>query len=472
MTQIKLRGFKLNTIVDRLALDLLTIIQDHLMDESFDMSDANQRDALHLRILLLLSRADYVNQLLFRDYGKTEAQVWHRMPSSHSSMPQGTSRRIHDQAITYLFKVLSRALTLAQNRKDKPTNMHVLLQYLCRFGFPPFWVEAQLKRDPKIRSSEGGERSFQRTAKIFELLIQKSSRSVSAIALRRRLEYGPYWLLANESSAEVPEEISLFDVLKAMPVPIDPVFVDDDNIQKVFARILDALNERYMLLRACGLDPELWLDREGPSIAVLKDMAKLRRCTEKKQQTEQEQNSKWGVVSHFRFCFREFQGERKKFAGCKDFDEFASTEAGSIMLNQPPISLNMAAADLEGEHAGHDSAETVAGTQQDPSEELSNQIDIKAQCRYIVEKNPKLFDELMKHVFVEILGSGCSLYDPVVWNDPVFLKLLSSSPLYDNLSRDECAKKIFRKANQLVNKGLSRCESRNGLFSHEQEMQR
>ena len=92
--EASLRGFKFRTIIDRFAWDLLLILRDSLVADSFDSDQAK------LRILMTLSdvaedggegdfqtnntpsrpksrRNSYVNNLLFRDFSAAKDTVWH-----------------------------------------------------------------------------------------------------------------------------------------------------------------------------------------------------------------------------------------------------------------------------------------------------------------------------------------------------------------------------------------------------------
>lgn len=69
MSGITPRGFKLNSIVDKLAFDLLIILGDALTEPTLN------QERLVLRILLTLSKKHYVNELLFRDFNLSNDMV-------------------------------------------------------------------------------------------------------------------------------------------------------------------------------------------------------------------------------------------------------------------------------------------------------------------------------------------------------------------------------------------------------------
>src|SRR5262245_23527252 len=76
------RGFKINTILDRLALDMLRIFDQCLTTAPFD------RDRFHIAVLLTLSRRVYVTNLLYRDFRVDHADQWHSYV-----LPEGGSAR-------------------------------------------------------------------------------------------------------------------------------------------------------------------------------------------------------------------------------------------------------------------------------------------------------------------------------------------------------------------------------------------
>ena len=137
------RGFQINTILDRLALDVLGILQQCLVSAPLD------RDRLHLAILLTLSRRVYVEGLLYRDYRVDRDSQWYSW-----SLPDGSTARIHEQGIVYLHKVLARRPKLARRLKHEPGNMQLLLGLLCRYGPAEHgWRAAEIRRDRDARGA-------------------------------------------------------------------------------------------------------------------------------------------------------------------------------------------------------------------------------------------------------------------------------------------------------------------------------
>ncbi len=157
------RGFKLRTIIDRFTWDLLLILRESLIADSFDP------EHLKLQILMTLSdvlektveidsgstnqsqrksyRSSYVKHLLFRDFSTPKDLIWYSFDLPATKISPAQTIRIHDEAITYLSSVLERRLTLAQNLKEKPTNLHLLFtRFAIHSSRHPDWKSAQAIR--------------------------------------------------------------------------------------------------------------------------------------------------------------------------------------------------------------------------------------------------------------------------------------------------------------------------------------
>ncbi|MGH6914343.1 MAG: hypothetical protein ACREH3_11635, partial [Geminicoccales bacterium] len=264
------------------------------------------------------------------------------------------------------------------------------------------------------------------------------------------------WLVRDECTAEVPEEMSLFDVVEATPVPLDPAFADDAEVQRILVRVLDALNERYMLLRACGLDPEVWHDRDEPSIARLREMKQLRRPAEELLRLAIETDN----IEAYRRTFGDLKGKTKQFAGCASFDEFASTEHGMALLRYASLSLDEPiATDDEGdERALHESI--ADPNAEDVEDSVTRRLAAGQWVRLLIEHQPDWFDPLMRHFFLEVIGAGRPIHgapgDPGVLRDAAFQQLIESYPELSVLDEGELAEGLCRRAEEIIKRGLRR----------------
>jgi len=446
------RGFQINTVLDRLALDMLGILEQCLIRAPLD------RDRLHLAILLTLSRRLYVEGLLYRDYRLDRDSQWYRW-----TLPDGGAARIHEQAIVYLHKVLARRPKLARRLRDEPGNMQLLLALLCRYGPPRHdWQTVEIRRDPTLEAQ--GEAPDFLTPLALELAAQRArlGDGYSEDSRRRRGEYGPLWLIRGECRAEVPEEMALFDVLDALPLPLLAAFAEDPELQRMLVRVLDALNERYTLLRSCGLDPEVWHDRDEPSIARLRDMKQLRKPAEEMMRLGIEDDN----VDAYRRAFNQLKGGEKQFAGCATFDEFATTEHGMAMLRYASLSLDdVIGTDGEGEEwARH---ETLADPDAVDVEDAVTRRRAAGQwAQMLIDDRPDWFDPLMAYFFREVIGNERTIHgvpgDPGVLRDEEFKRLIESYPELNVLDEGELADQLCQRAEAIIKRGLRRQASPDG----------
>jgi len=471
------RGFKFKTIIDRFAWDLLLILHESLAQVTLDS------DHLKLRILMTLSdvsgrsdttdagfdqrphqrpyRSSYVKNLLFRDFSADKDAIWHAFDLPATTKDQARRVRIHDEAITYLSSVLERRLTLAQNLKEKPTNLHLLFVVLSRHSTRhPDWRTARACRDHDHHAANQ-ERAYFRVCEQ-ELAKQRARLGArfGAISRRRREEFGPLWLVVNECKAELPEEFSLFDACNALPLALEPEFIHDTQLQKNLIRVLDALNERYKLLRSAGLPPQTWLEKSDPSISVLRDLKQLRADAYEQLGAGQGRD----LASALRSAFdKKYAAEgRKKIAGCRNFGELAATEYGMALLKYSALSLDQSAVnESEGDLLLH---EAIPGT--DFEEGLIQSIfarlgDDFDWVRYLMDARPELFDDVTTMFFQQAIGldrplDGASADRPL-FSDRNFRDLLNDHPHYKNMEHREMAEHLIEQANKIIDQGIDLC---------------
>ena len=235
MADQAIRGFKINTILDRLAVDMLGLAENQLTARQFD------RDRYYLSILLTLSKKLYISQLLYRDFRAAGDQQWHRYQLGANKVA-----KVHEQSIVYLHQVLMRRLKLAKRLKHEPGNMHLLLAQLARFGAEGGdWASVELRRDPAMRANDDDAAFSNLVATTLAAQRAALGDDFGNEARRRREEYGPLWLIRPPNAAEMPEEMSWFDVIDAAPAPLRAGFTADVETQRLVVRVLDSLNERY-----------------------------------------------------------------------------------------------------------------------------------------------------------------------------------------------------------------------------------
>ena len=390
MADQTIRGFKINTILDRLAVDMLGLLEGQLAAPAFD------RDRYYLSILLTLSKKLYLSQLLYRDFRVAGDQQWHRYQLSG-----GKTAKVHEQGIVYLHQVLMRRLKLARRLKHEPGNMHLLLAQLARFGgVGEGWSGVEIRRDPALEADDEAP-DFQ-TPLAAALAAQRAAlgEGFGDEARRRREQYGPLWLIRPPNVAEMPEEMSWFDVIDAAPVPLATGFTGDVETQRLVVRVLDSLNERYTLLRSCGLDPERWHERDTPSIAKLRELKRLRHQAEDylRQSIEDE------AVRSYRRAFDDLVADGGQLAGFASFDDFATSEVGMAILRYPIQSLDDAIGgeDDDDDRSRHDVLADEDA--EDIEESLARQEAAGDWVSRLITDRPGWFDPAMRYFFRASFG--------------------------------------------------------------------
>lgn len=439
-----IRGFQLNTILDRLALDMLPVLEDCLTRASFE------RDRFYLWILATLSRRRYLDGLLFRNFRADPTGEWHRF-----RLPDGSTIRVHEQSIVYLEKVLARRPRLARRLRHEPGNMHLLLGLMARHGAPEHgWSTARVRRDARLTARDDEPSFNEPLARALAAQRVRLGDGYGEDSARRRREYGPIWLIRDGCAAELPEEMSLFDVSEAAPVPLQAGFTEDHEVQRMVARVLDSLNERYMLLRACGLDPEVWHDRDEPSISRLRDLKRLRKPAEEllRLQIESEADAAW------RRAFDEVK-DGPTLGGFATFDAFATSEVGLAMLRHGTLSLDdpLGEDDEGDERSRH---ETLAAPGEPVDEGVLRRREAGGWIAHLIELEPDLFDPVMVQFFTQVIAQGRPIHaeggTAGVLDDLAFRRLVRSDPELAALDAGELGERLYERAQAIIAKGLER----------------
>ncbi len=468
---------KPNTVLYRLAQDLLTIFKDTLTAEAFDPTDPADREGLHLRILAQLSQPYYVSKLLFHDFSKSRQESFHFLKDLSGKPllgPDGKPVRIADQAITYLYEVLHRRLGLAKVNvsRGKPTNMHELLTHLCRRGPGGWhWRQAEIQRSLAGKESRVENLAFARTKKALKNQINRLGKNYSAESRSAREQHGPYWLRAGDCVAEAPEELSLFhDVLEAVPKPLQAGFADDWDIRLYLLKVLESLNERYKLLRSCGFEPTAWLDRESFSIAVLREMTQLKTKARRFLQSHPMSTE----VAAFEKTFEVLRNDRPHYCGHRPFADFLATEEGSILIGLPARGQysrpDSEESSPEGEDWPTDGPDDVAddgarldGIDEDAVDDLdplaalidsmSDKLKLKEQLKQLIITQPAIDqDPLRRFFFLEVIPERIG--DRSLLENAQFLKLIAAHPEFAGLSAEQSYSKLIREFVKLAQRAI------------------
>lgn len=433
-------------IVTKLSFDILKILHDALTD----ITPLNQ-NRLVVQILLTLSHGIYVNGLLFRDFASNKKkESWHTWQVSGNKQI-----RIHQHSIIYLETVLMRRLTLANNLEEKPSNMHRLLKRFCQHGPREYrWEQVELQRDKNCKGNCEDQEFFQRIARPLKVQCQKLNNRFGEISQRRRKQYGPLWLRLDHCAVEVPEELALFfEVLEVLPRPLRPNFAHCVELKNILTRVLESLNERYMLLRSCGLNPEEWMERDEPSVSNLREMKKLRQVARSLlKEGKDSPNSVWEA---YQKAFKSLQGTQKKFAGCQNFKEFVVSDYGMIMLSYP-IPIYPVSSEEEDENREGPEETNRPNNEENFEKKIIN----REHMQRFTCAHPELFynNKVMLYFFIEIL-SGHQPFPPLEMD---FKKLLDTDPRYAPLSEEERVKVLAEHAEEIMKQWSKRLHKKRG----------
>ena len=448
------------TVLQTLARDLGNILAENLKP------GPRARDRVTLAVLLLFSgqspRASYYRwNLLFRDFAHAEHDQ--TLP-----LPDGRTTTLPAEAIRYVDEVLwLRRLTLANNLKDRPSNIHLLFERNCQLNEDSAtWSAAVVGRDPTAAGVDGDIPSA--TLNALKRQLQRLGDGYGDISKRRQAEFGRLWLSLHRGRAEVPEEMSVDDVVDASPLPLQDGFHKDKEFTKRLLRVIEALNERYMQLRACGLKPDEWLAQDRPSINQL---AELRGLRLQAQRYEQE-----GLALHAAYerAFGEGLAANggKKFGGFTGFEEFLQDAVGVEMMrlvasghgSQERVSA------LADESEGEDPAQEIAFDDSPPAsgddddgeeeqayeedfypEEMDEEVDTQNVFCRLTELYPEQFSPIMRHYFCEVLALTGDVNGQIrAMNDPAFVGWLKNDDRFGKLSGPGLEDALFRQAEALI----------------------
>jgi hypothetical protein len=407
-----------------------------------EASNQDAFDALKAEIEAFRCANPYLRNLLFRDYQAAPASLWQVVPM------KGFGRvRVHSEAILYVDEVLLlRRLQLARKIGDKPTNLHCLLESLCRFSRAAGeWAETEIRRLP----SSGVRQEVDWFFGVVEALRQQRERlgdNIGATARNRRAQSGPYWLLAGACAEEVGEELALREALEIAPVPLRKGFAGDESFAKLLRAVVDALNRHYALLRGCGLLPADWLGRDDLSIDRLKELVGLR-----KQAVAGDDWKDGRREAAFRRAFEERLAVCKgSVVGFEDFADWLDSDVGEAMLQR--------GAGQEASLSGwFDDGEEDFDP---PDENASGAIDFALTLEDIMEDaGPRLAaNPVLNMFFAEVLVAGREFMgrdgharDPrFLINDKDFDRLLDADPRYAGLDAAGVSAQLSASAHVLI----------------------
>lgn len=452
------------TIVWRLAADLHRLLQRELARPHYD------EENVAWGLLLILSREPYRSELLFRDYDLTSADLWvttagddqdpDAQDAAADAPAPGHADRVFKPAESYLAQVLCRRLTLANNLMDRPTNMHTLLGLLAAHGpTGQGWSKVQVARAAIPPATALAPPYFARIARTLAAQVRRLTQ-YGGISARRRADYGPIWLTIPGCAAELAEELTLWDCLAALPVPVERDL--DEASQHQLVRVLESLNEKYGLLRSCGLDPDQWHEAPGLSVDRLKKLHSLR----KQAITLLVRAPNGGAVAPetaYAKAFEALQTDGKPLAGFCDFNDFVRSPVGEQMIHRGPRSLEEPIRISDDDTLPFGS--TIAAADHDPDPDTGQgrtgpecEADQLAGLAYVIEQCPGIRGNPVLDWFARAtLLAGRPVHGAGgVLANTSFRQLLATSKRYATLDEDDLLTALEQDLSAAVREGLNR----------------
>jgi hypothetical protein len=395
----------------------------------------------------------YPSGLLFRDFQADRAgeEKW---------LTGLGAVTIHAEAALYVDEVLwLKTLGLATrnaSEDSKATNTHLLLLRLCQLSQAPgAWAGSLIRRSLDGKPAGLDVTWFRKTALALREQAKRLGGRISAAARNRREISGPYWLETGGCAEIVGEELSLGDVVGIAPMPLQAGFSADAEFFKRLRRVLQALNETYKSLRACGLPPRDWLHREEFSINRLEELALLRK--------QARQSEAWinGLQERaFRDAFdalrktlaekdkskskapKKAESERK-VGGFSNFDDWLDSDIGQAMLREHPLSLSVLFGEEEEDFQVEDQRLLAPASAADAAE---------LYAQILADAGPRLSqDPVLSAFFREVLVADRTFTGPgSLLEEAGFQALLAQHPGYAGLAPDGLAERLFYQANSLI----------------------
>lgn len=398
-------------------------------------------------IIALLNRRLYREKLLFRDYAQYTGDM--------EDGGETGAGNFGNESWFYVGMLLSRRIALANKLQEQPTTLHNLLLLLCRNGSDDHWRDAELRR--RLNGEAKSEDFFAAVAK----QLHELKNNYRANSEGRLQQYGPYWLTAQNSAAQVVEELALADVLRTAPSPLLDGFSVCREWEITFAKVLETLNERYGLLRSLGLRPDLWLEREKPAepgedidsqkvrkLLLSTENLKALKSLKKRAETLLRSGEVRSTAAAYRQAFDTCRGTAKTFAGFENFEAFENSEAGQHLLGYT----------LQDPDDPDYSRDVLLKTEETPYDwaVMQEQMDaLRQRMLELLQASPGLFDALLAYFFQEVFGKSRPLFGADgLLQDPEFRRLSAADADYRDLSDVQRAQLLEKRMKQIIRKQL------------------
>lgn len=401
-------------IVYHLSNKIDLIIKEYLTKETPDYQ------GLSLAILLTLNEPVYRARLLFRDYSDRQRQYVFNYDG----------KKISIEANFYLTEVLFRRLELANNRIDQPTNMHKLLETYCQLTQNPVWHSSVIERDKQAMPKIAGFFT-PLMKKLTQQRIDLEKYGYGERSQRRRAEFGAYWFKVQDCAAEVAEELGLFDVFKAIPAPLD----EKHEKPMLLLTVLENLNERYGLLRSCGLPPQQWF-KNSISDDVLKQFKELHKHAKSLLKQIKLKNEA------YRMTFETLKAEKNKFMGFTDFNEFLESPVSERLFFKQVLPTK------------NDNGEENKFLDNLTNDETDDNGIEECELLKLPKRHPEDFNVITEEIFCRVLRADALL----IWGSKGLLKQadfwtkVKNHHDYENLSDEKIVAKLNQQLAFIFNK--------------------
>ncbi len=427
-------------IVTDFSKDLGGILADYLSNPELEDKRIPLKDRLAIKLMLTLNKKIYRDKLLFRDFSQKPSDLL-----EDYMIPDGSTKKLHIEAIYYTQDVLAKRLTIVSKHKSLPNNLHLLLLMLFRCSEDDNWLRTRIKR--KKTSTCINDLYFKRTANKLKRQC-KQLQKVGAVSKNYREKYGMFHFISGNNSAELVEEISLFDVIEAVPTPLKksitkfPLITNETKKQHWYFRLLEhillSLNEKYALLRSCGLPPFYWHE-SGLSVSKLRALKQLKKMADLHQINGQQKDN----YSAYQQAFLTMQNEKNKVAGFEGFIAFSHSAVGKALLKQDTVSF-----DGENEE-NYSVAETY-------SENKNNSTEMEAALKKLLSDYSGSFSEVTAYFFEQVLVLQRPLYsENGIFKDAEFCKAVKADEAFSNLEGEKLVNKIIRKTQSIIKKHIT-----------------
>ncbi len=413
-------------IVTNFAIDLSRILSDYLTNPELEDKRIPLKDRVAIKIMLTLNKQNYRRKLLFRDYSQKPADLL-----SEYYLPDGSIKKLHTESIHYTQDVLSKRLTIVSKHKSLPTNLHLLLLMFFRYSEDQKWLRTRIKR--KTNKPCINDLYFKKIANVLKRQCHQL-KNMGMVSKTYREKYGIFHFISGNNSAELVEEISLFDVIEVVPTPLVKSLTESPAWYiPLLERILVSLNENYALLRSCGLSPHQW---QGElSIGKLRALKQLKKKVDSYLMTGEEKDN----YSAYQQAFITMANGKTKTAGFEDFTEFSQSDVGRALLKIDSISFD---------------DENTNLTDTYPDNE-NNSAEMETALKQLLIDHANSFTTVTAYFFEQVLILQRPIYsEDGVFNDPEFSKAIKADDTYANLEGEKLADKLIRITQRIIKKHI------------------